>query len=114
MAARRYEICLRVLKYFFNTAFRCERHNLLYDHSNGDLFTCEDNMLFSRMKISCFRAKAHLIFYWCLYNKTEYDIYSLSLVLFVNKFVGMRCCFIQGSVGRAGRRGPRGGRGDKV
>ena len=36
---------------------------------NGDLFTCEDNMLFSHVKISCFRAKAHLVFHWCLYNK---------------------------------------------
>ena len=34
--------------------------------SNGDLFTCEDNMLFSRVKISCFRA---MIFHWCLYSK---------------------------------------------
>ena len=32
-------------------------------HSNGDLFTCEDNMLFSRVKISCFRPKAHLVFH---------------------------------------------------
>ena len=28
--------------------------------STGDLFKCEDNMLFSRVKVSCFRAKAHL------------------------------------------------------
>ena len=26
-------------------------------------------MLFSRVKISCFRAKVHLVFHWCLYNK---------------------------------------------
>ena len=32
-------------------------------------FMCEDNMLFSHVKISCFRAKAHLVFHWCLYNK---------------------------------------------
>ena len=30
---------------------------------------CEDNMLFSQVKISCFRTKAHLVFYWCLCNK---------------------------------------------
>ena len=24
---------------------------------------------FSRMKISCFRVKAHLVFHWCLYDK---------------------------------------------
>ena len=52
--------------------FRCERCDLLCNHSNGDLFTCEDNMLFSRVKTSCFRAKAHLVSYWCLYNKTLY------------------------------------------
>ena len=27
-------------------------------HSNRDLFTCEDNMLFSHVKISCFCAKS--------------------------------------------------------
>ena len=80
MAARRYEIALRVLKnisrvsaankgknfstqeeisclqaamecsiYYINTneipnhfTFRCERQDLLCNHSNGDLFTCED------------------------------------------------------------------------
>ena len=49
--------------------FSCERRDLLCSHSNGDIFTCENNMLFSRVKISCFRAKAHLVFHWCLYNK---------------------------------------------
>ena len=31
----------------------------------------EDNipMLFSHLKISSFRAKAHVVFHWCLYNK---------------------------------------------
>ena len=28
-------------------------------------------MLFLRVKISCFRAKAHLAFHWCLYNKNK-------------------------------------------
>ena len=36
--------------------------------SNGDLFSCEDNMLFSSVKISCFSAKAHQVFHWCLYS----------------------------------------------
>ena len=36
--------------------------------SNGDLFTCEDNMLFSPVKISCFLVKAQ--FHWCLRNYT--------------------------------------------
>ena len=29
-------------------------------------------MLFSHVKISSFRAKVHLVFHWCLYNKTTY------------------------------------------
>ena len=84
MAARRYEISLRVLKnilrvsatnifstrsiYYINTneipnhftliVFWCERRDLLWSHSNGDIFTCEDNMLFSLMKISSFLAKS--------------------------------------------------------
>ena len=84
MAARRYEISLRVLKnisrvsayintneipnYFTLIASWCERRDLLCSHSKGDIFTCEDNMLFSHVKISSFRAKAHLVFHWCLYN----------------------------------------------
>ena len=31
---------------------------------------CEDNMLFSRVKISCFCAKVYLVSHWCLYNKS--------------------------------------------
>ena len=46
----------------------CERRNVSCSHSNHDLFTCEDNMLFSHVKISCFCAKAHLVFHWYLYN----------------------------------------------
>ena len=41
-------------KYF--TGKRWERRNLLRSHSNSDLFTCENNMIFSRVKISGFRA----------------------------------------------------------
>ena len=68
-----------VLFYYINTnelpnhftliVFWCERCDLLCSHSNGDIFTCEDKMLFSHVKISSFRAKAHLLFHWCLYNK---------------------------------------------
>ena len=46
--------------------FSCERRDVLCSHSNDDLFTCEDNMLFSHVKISFFCAKAHLVFHWCL------------------------------------------------
>ena len=51
----------------------CERCDMLCSHSKGDFFTCEDNMLFSHVKISSFRAKAHLVFHWCLYNKVKYS-----------------------------------------
>ena len=53
---------------------------MLCSHSKGDFFTCEDNMLFSHVKISSFRAKAHLVFHWCLYNKVKYSIAHLSTV----------------------------------
>ena len=59
--------------------FSCESSDLLCSHSNGDIFTCENNMLFSRVKISCFRAKAHLVFHWCLYNKLVYDLIRFNL-----------------------------------
>ena len=47
------------------TLFECLVEYLLCSHSNGDLFTREDNMLFLHVKISCFRAKAHLVFHGC-------------------------------------------------
>ena len=31
-------------------------------------------MLFSHVKISSFRAKAHLVFHWCLYNKNFFSL----------------------------------------
>ena len=47
--------------YYINTSeipnhftFRCERHDLLCYHSKGDLFTCEDNMLFSHVELTCY------------------------------------------------------------
>ena len=30
-------------------------------------------VIFSHVKISSFRAKAHLVFHWCLYNKNSYN-----------------------------------------
>ena len=32
----------------------------------GALFTFENNVIFSRVKISCFRRKAHRVLHWCL------------------------------------------------
>ena len=60
----------------YQTIFWCERRDLSCSHSTGDIFTCEDNMLFSYVKISSFRAKAHLVFHWCLYNKEIYPMDS--------------------------------------
>ena len=62
------------LKYFFC----CERRDLLCSHSNGNLFTCEDNMLFSHVKISCFRAKAHLVYFNGVYlsNRPHFLVFS--------------------------------------
>ena len=51
-----------------------DAHRLLRNHSNGDIFTCEDNKLFLHVKTSSFRAKAHLVFHWCLYNKIRYRV----------------------------------------
>ena len=55
--------------HFTLTFFLLRRRDVSCSHSNRDLFTCEDNMLSSHVKISCFRAKAHLVFHWYLYNK---------------------------------------------
>ena len=40
---------------------------------------CEDNMLFSHVKRSCFCAKAQLVFHWCLYDK---DSYLICIIIF--------------------------------
>ena len=58
--------------HFTLTFFLLRRRDVSCSHSNRDIFTCEDNMLFSHVKISCFRAKAHLVFHWYLYNKVPY------------------------------------------
>ena len=63
--------------HFTLIVFGCERRDLLCSHSNGDIFTCEDNMLFSHVKISSFRAKAHLVFHWCLYNNKLYYSFKI-------------------------------------
>ena len=62
------------LKYFFC----CERRDLLGSHRNGNLFTCEDNMLFSHVKISRFRAEAHLVYFNGVYlsNRPHFLVFS--------------------------------------
>ena len=67
--------------FHFNIFFGCERRDVSCSQSNRDLFTCEDNMLFSHVKISCFRAKAYLVFHWYLYNKYRNPLQSTSSVL---------------------------------
>ena len=67
-------------KHFTVIVFWCERSDLLCNHSNGDIFPCEDNMLFSHVKISSCRAKAHLVFHWCLYNNVNYaSLFAMEL-----------------------------------
>ena len=38
--------------HFTLIVFWCERRDLLCSHSNGDIFRCEGNMLFSHVKIT--------------------------------------------------------------
>ena len=74
--------------------FSCERCNLLCSHSNGDIFTCENTMLLSRVKIPCFRAKAHLVFHWCLYSKIYYYCYTAYCIVLLFLFIYFKiiCC----------------------
>ena len=44
-------------KPFYLNSFLVWRCGLLWSHNNGDNFTCEDNMLFSHVKISSFFAR---------------------------------------------------------
>jgi len=70
MSIREYVIFCLLYKHKWNTKSAWfQRHHLLCNHNDGDLFACEDNMLSSRVKIWSFRGKAHFVFHWCLYNK---------------------------------------------
>ena len=44
------------------------------------IFSCV-KMLFSRVKISCFGANAHLVFHWCLYNKKYYFVMLIIMII---------------------------------
>ena len=88
MAARRYEIPLRVLNNFASERseqvkyFSAREENFVSasGHKHPTFFTLLVfavkgviyYMLFSHVKTSCFRAKADLVFYWCIYNKMLY------------------------------------------
>ena len=43
-----YYILYEILNHLTEAVFSCERRDLLCSHNNGDIFTCENNMLFSR------------------------------------------------------------------
>ena len=54
--------------------FTSEHTNELPNHFTLIVFSCERYVaiamvLFSHVKISSFRAKAQLVFHWCLYSK---------------------------------------------
>ena len=60
----------------------CYLHVLNFYLDNGVMTTPKrrflsltiETVIFSRVKISCFRAKAHLVFHWYLYNKILYAL----------------------------------------
>ena len=55
-------------------------------------------VIFSHAKISSFRAKAHPVFHWCLYNKTRSLVFDVSLVsvwiLEETLFLIFNVCFV--------------------
>ena len=101
VAARRYEISLWVLKKILRVSaanewniFQHSKRNfvspgghvilcLFYKHQWNTksfhkmhrkvrfLYITITTVSFSRVKISCFRAKAHSVFHWCLYNNCK-------------------------------------------
>ena len=75
-----------------------EWEDLSCNHNDGDLCTCEDNMLFSRVKIWSFHAKAPLVFHWCLYNKYIYFKFYRCLVSSVGR--ALVCCADVNTQGR--------------
>ena len=75
-----------------------EWEDLFCNHNDGDLCTCEDNMLFSRVKIWSFHAKAPLVFHWCLYNKYIYFKFYRCLVSSVDR--ALVCCADVNTQGR--------------
>ena len=79
--------------YFTLTFFLLRRRDVSCSHSNRDLFTCEDNMLFSHVKISCFRAKAHLVFHWylCNTNVINYVINTGNYCLEGMRLIAVKC-----------------------
>ena len=80
MAARRYEFSLRVLKNIsrvsaadewsiFSTREQSILLNSFFSVKGAIYYAVLATVISSHVKISNFRAKAHLVFHWCLYNK---------------------------------------------
>ena len=68
--------------------FTLTRRDVSCCHSNRVIFTCEDNMLFSHVKISYFRAKAHLVFIgvYIIKDRNTYNvIIQLQLIVTLNE-----------------------------
>ena len=62
--------------HFTLIVFWCERRDLLCSHSNGDIFTCEDNRLFSHVRYQVFAWKLTWYFigvYIINYNSDYYN-----------------------------------------
>ena len=93
MPARRYEISLGVLKNIARVSVHSKRNfasprghamfYLLYKHrwntkyfffavkgAINNIAIAIIMVIFSHVEISCFRAKVHLVFHWCLHNKS--------------------------------------------
>ena len=68
------------MRYSVPNHWKIIRGNFLCNHSNGDLFMCEDNIIFICKDIM-FSCEAYLVFLWCLYNNIK-----LILIIVFNLF----------------------------
>ena len=55
--------------------YQWKRRDLLCNHNDGDLFTCEDNMIFWRMKIWSYFTGVYIYFY-VSYNTSMYAVFK--------------------------------------
>ena len=75
-------------KHQWNIKSACfQRHDSLCNHNDGNLFTCEDNMLSSPVKIWSFHGKAHYRYFTGVYIIKSYKgkIKTILLILSVPK-----------------------------
>lgn len=85
MAVRGYEISLGVVNNNSRVSAANERN--ISQLTNVDLFTYEDSMFFSRVKISCFHAKEHLV---CPFSS---NFLTLNLISYEQSTVGVQFLF---------------------